>query len=166
VFFVLVTVGFAADAGKGYSWKPVPQQVEMAQGGLDIVLSDPLPQHWALTVIGQPETAHVASLSAGSVALDGPFIERVDNLDMRRLDVKPGVLRIRGIPNESGLAVCLNVPAGSYVRVLHDDLPIVGPITGGIVQDGRLVAQDRPVAGSGAKICPSVPVLQQAILGR
>jgi hypothetical protein len=138
----------------------------MLQGGLDIVLSDPLPQHWVLSVIAQPETERAASLSAGSVTLDGPFIERVDNLDMRRLDVKPGALRIRGIPNESGLAVCVNVPAGSYVRVLHGDLPIVGPTTGGIAQDGRLVAPEREDAGSSAKICPSVPVLQQAILGR
>src|SRR5208283_5559871 len=67
-----------------------------------------------LTVI--PRDGETAEISAGSVDLDGPFIERVNT----------GAVRIRSIPDEPGLAVCATVPAGARVRVFHDRLPIGG----------------------------------------
>jgi hypothetical protein len=103
-----------------------------------------------LTVI--PRDGETAEISAGSVDLDGPFIERVNT----------GAVRIRSIPDEPGLAVCATVPAGARVRVFHDRLPIGGFSTGVVIQDGRVVAR----SSGGPKTCASLPVLQGAILGR
>src|ERR1700690_3722406 len=89
----LITSGVAL--GIGYTWKPAPQPLEVAQGRLDVVLSDPLPEHWALTVIARDGKKGGAEVSAGSVELDGPFIEHVNNVDLRRLEIQPGVVRIR-----------------------------------------------------------------------
>lgn len=89
---------------------------------------------------------------------NGPFIERVNDLDLQRLDVKPGTVRVQAKANEPGLAVCVTVPAGTHVRVLRDDLLIRASSTGFAIQDGR--------ATPGVpKFCASVPLLQQAILG-
>lgn len=156
---VLIAIALGEDRGKGYVWVPAPQLLDVARGKVDIVLSGPLPQHWALTVVSRGRETAQAKVSAGSVDLDGPFIERVYNLDRQRLDVKPGVVRVYSKTGEIGLAVCMTVPAGTRVRILHDDFPIASFATGAVIQDGVMV-------GRSPKICASLAVLQQAILGR
>jgi len=159
MLFVIASVALAADAGTTLSWKPAQHTIEVAQRTLDVVLSGPLPEHWALTVVtAHQEVTHAAKISAASVDLDGPFIERVNDLDLQRLDVKPGTVRIQAKSNEPGLVVCVTVPAGTHVRVLRDDMLIRASSTGFAIQDGRSTPGI-------PKLCASVPLLQQAILG-
>jgi hypothetical protein len=114
---------------------------------MEIMLQDPLPAHWAVSVVTS-QASSAATISAGSVVLDGPFIERVDNLDSRRLNLEPGIVRIRGLADESGLAVCLTVPAGTETRVLHE---------GSLVVDAQANLHK-------SKMCDSLLVVRQAIL--
>jgi len=159
ILYVIVSAALTADAGTTVSWKPAQHTIEVAQRALDVVLSGTLPEHWALTVVTAPqEVTHAAQISAASVDLDGPFIERVNDLDLQRLDVKPGTVRVQAKANEPGLAVCVTVPAGTHVRVLRDDLLIRASSTGFAIQDGRATPWI-------PKFCASVPLLQQAILG-
>jgi hypothetical protein len=152
----LAAVSFAADSWTVKSWNPTPEPLDVVEGRLDVDLTGVLPEHWAVTVVPLTAKNAGASISAGAVELDGPFVEGVTTIDQQRIERKPGVARIATISSEAGLAVCIVVPAGTKVRVLHDDLLVGGSSDGFVMRDGAMIARN-------PRVCTSVPALQQAL---
>ena len=147
---------FAADSGHGYQWTDAPLPIDVADGKIDVVFAGGLPAaHWAVCVVerDRPE------ISVNSVVLDGPFIDRVEKVDRVRTELTPGVVKIRTTADEAGIAVCLKVPAGTHVRVLHGDVLLATPEVGALIRD------DRRMIGRGVNRCWAVPAIAEFFRG-
>jgi hypothetical protein len=157
VLLALAAAGFAADHGSATASRLTLVPLEIAEGSVDLMLSGELPEHWAVTAVAGKGTR--AGISAGAVEMDGPMAAGVRDVERSRLDLKPGSVRIAADPKEPGLAVCVTVPAGTRVRLLHDDLLVASSSAGMVVRDGGVIAK-------GPMVCVSLPAPQQVFANR
>ena len=152
ICLALTPVALGGDPATSFTWKPAPLRFDVLAGKVEVVLSDPLPTHWALSVVSDNETADSAKIWAGSVQLDGPLIERVNNLDAQRLVIRQGTVLVRGASNEAGLAVCVTVPSGTQVLVLNGGHLLGASKSGIVIRDGK-------VGGQHPRMCAYLPLL-------
>ncbi len=154
LFFLLFAAG--VPSGRTLAWKPAPRHFDIPANEVRIVLTDPLPNHWAIGVV-PGEANGDGRISVASVHLDGALVDRVDNLGPEHLDVKPGMVRVKDLGGLPGVAICVTIPLRTEAIVSRKGLLVARSSTGLLVQDGMVVTRN-------PKACGAVPALEHAIL--
>jgi hypothetical protein len=155
ILLVLTPAALFAFSNESLSWQPAVHAIALPEKQLEIALNAPLPDHWALTFVAAKSDRNTAFISASAVTVDGPFVDQVRDLEPQRIFKQPGAFRIDGLSERMALAVCVTVPAGTEVRILHDGLLVVRADEG-VVVDGTIVAR-------APKVCGSIPPLVTVI---
>jgi len=106
-------------------------------------------------VVAVKSDRNSALISASAVKFDGLFTDQVKDCETQRILKQSGAFHIHAIGEKMGLAVCVTVPPGTEVRILHDGLLVVRADED-VVVDGTIVAR-------APKVCGSIPALVSGI---
>lgn len=143
-------------SGRTLEWKPVPLHFNVAGTELRIVLTDPLPKHWAIGVV-PVDAEGVGRISVASVQFDGVLVDRIENLGKQHIDVHPGLVRVKNLGDLAGVAICVSIPKRTEAIVTREGLLVARSPTGLLIQDGT-------VATRNPRACGALLALQQAVL--